>query len=53
MSIRNFKCIWAYNTNTWHEGILKDCAYPNKLKSADVSPVISKEIPYYRKTIDL
>ena len=25
--------------NIWNEDILKDCAYPNKLKLADLSPL--------------
>ena len=29
--------------NIPNEGILKDCAYPEKLKLADVSPVYKKE----------
>ena len=32
--------------NIWNEGILKDCAYPAKLKLADVSQYIRRKIPY-------
>ena len=32
--------------NIWTEGILKDCAYPDKSKLADVSLVYKKENPF-------
>ena len=35
--------------NIWNEDILKDCAYPDKLKLADVSPEYKKENPLLAK----
>ena len=29
--------------NIWNEDILKDCAYPNKLKLADVSSLLERK----------
>ena len=35
--------------NIWNKAILKDCAYPDKLKLADVFPVYKKENPLLAK----
>ena len=32
--------------NIWNVVILKDCAYPDKSKLVDVSPVYNKENPF-------